>query len=395
MSFRTRSGSYHRLPVIQFSPNAPGLRAGGHFSLPNPPPLTLPYKRQFQQLVGFNSYKWFVSGTVVEAGLYSETISTKVEDNMSSVKYVIMDSCVIASYYIEEAGHRYPIVTQRARTIIDHVKTNGTLDVRLVVPNICIPEIFSTFSKYRYGSWNRHVKGHEIDDLTYWRAKLECRNDLHNGKVFQQICISRYDILATDLISPPDHFHQAKQKTNPRQSDPPMGAYDHTIIGMGIQFVKNRGRDNVVILTSDSRMNDILDRVKSRTDKEAPKLGLIRVARDLGLIYSPDIYPEVINIAKCGDPVLKGVFGEWPLSSNDIAVIAKATKLTDSQKKTMAKIYDEVTEVTSEKLPYTDEFEVLCNAFVSKTGLDLSRNDIWRLLSNMRKRKELPRKGGK
>jgi hypothetical protein len=78
-----------------------------------------------------------------------------------------MDSCVVASYYIEEAAHRYPEVTQRARNIIDHVKTNRTLDIRLVVPNICVPKIFSVFSKYRYGSWNRQVKGHEIDDLTY------------------------------------------------------------------------------------------------------------------------------------------------------------------------------------------------------------------------------------
>ncbi|MDP6054796.1 MAG: hypothetical protein QF879_20835, partial [Candidatus Latescibacteria bacterium] len=96
-----------------------------------------------------------------------------------------------------------------------------------------------------------------------------------------------------------------------------MGAYDHTVIAMGIQFVKNRGRGNVVILTSDNRMNDILARVKSIINKEASKLGLIRVARDLGLTYSPDIYPEVINIAKCSDAVLRGAFGEWPLPSHD------------------------------------------------------------------------------
>jgi hypothetical protein len=303
-----------------------------------------------------------------------------------------MDSCVIASYYIKEASHRYPEVTERARNLIDHVKTSGTLDVRLVVPNICIPEIFGIFSKYRYGSWNRQVRGHVIDDLTYWRAKLECRNDLHNGKIFQQLFISRYDILATDLISPPDHFHQEKRKTNPTQSVPPMGAYDHTIIGMGIQLIKTRGRDNVVILTSDNRMNDILTRVKSITNEEASKLGLIRVARDLGLTYNPDIYPEVLNIAKCNDTTLKSIFGEWPLPSHDNTVTSDIIKLTKEQKKIMAEIYDEVTEVTSEKFPYTDEFEIFCNAFVSKTGLDLSRNSIWCLLSNMRKRKELPRK---
>ena len=155
---------------------------------------------------------------------------------MSSPKYVIIDSCVIASYYVSESSHRYPEVAERARIIVNHVKSKAGSEIRLVVPNICIPEIFGIFSKYRYGSWNRHVKGHQINDITYWTAKLNCRNDLHHSKVFHQVGISRYNILATDLISPPDHFYHEKKRTNPKRDNYPMSAYDHTIIGVGIQL---------------------------------------------------------------------------------------------------------------------------------------------------------------
>ena len=142
-------------------------------------------------------------------------------------------------------------------------------------------------------------------------------------------------------------------------------------------------------------MNDILTRVKSISHKDASRLGLVRIARDLGLTYSADIYPEVINLARCKNDALKDVFGRWPLPVATAVAPVASISLSLEQKRIMAEIYDKVTDVTSEKFPYTDEFEVFCNAFVSRTGLDLSRNDIWCLLSNLRKRGQLPRKGRK
>ena len=47
---------------------------------------------------------------------------------------------------------------------------------------------------------------------------------------------------------------------------------------------------------------------------------------------------------------------------------------------------------TLDNLPYTDDFERLHTKFVRQSGLMLSRHDLWRVLSNLRKAKRLPRK---
>ena len=47
---------------------------------------------------------------------------------------------------------------------------------------------------------------------------------------------------------------------------------------------------------------------------------------------------------------------------------------------------------TVDDLPYTEEFESLYTAFVARTGLTLTRHDVWRALSSQRKAKRLVRK---
>lgn len=58
----------------------------------------------------------------------------------------------------------------------------------------------------------------------------------------------------------------------------------------------------------------------------------------------------------------------------------------------MNNYYKEVTDLTSESFVYTDEFEVFYEAFIAKTGLSASRNQVYRALGNMRKRTELDKK---
>lgn len=55
--------------------------------------------------------------------------------------------------------------------------------------------------------------------------------------------------------------------------------------------------------------------------------------------------------------------------------------LTEEQKGTLRVRY-EATKRTVDDLPYTDEFETLCTEFVARTGLTMTRHDVWRALSN-------------
>lgn len=66
-------------------------------------------------------------------------------------------------------------------------------------------------------------------------------------------------------------------------------------------------------------------------------------------------------------------------------------RLTTEQKKVLIELYER-TDRTADDLPYTDEFETLYTGFVARTGLTLTRHDVWRALSSQRKAKRLVRK---
>ncbi|MEX0885883.1 MAG: hypothetical protein WD009_05540 [Phycisphaeraceae bacterium] len=65
--------------------------------------------------------------------------------------------------------------------------------------------------------------------------------------------------------------------------------------------------------------------------------------------------------------------------------------LKAEHKRVLIELYER-TERTADDLPYTDEFETLYTGFIARTGLTLTRHDVWRALSSQRKAKRLARK---
>jgi hypothetical protein len=321
-----------------------------------------------------------------------EYVQEGKDAEVKSRMYVLVDACVMAAYYIPESSDRFVHLSSRVNVLMNSMKSDPNHAIRLLIPNICIPEVFSIFAKYRFGKANPQVKK-TISDLQYWRARMDFHDDIHNGKHIQQLELSRYHILAADLLSPIDHHYEYYRNRDPRKKrrKVPMGAFDHTLIGMGIDLAKCRGVENVLIVTADRRLGHILERAKRVPKQTAAKLGLLRIAKDLGLSWGPNIYPEVMNIATARETELAKKFGKWPM---DVLPKEKASKtlITENQKNELIRIYKRVTVETSESFTYTDEFEILYEAFLAKTGLDLDRNAVWRLLSNLRKQHKLPRK---
>ncbi len=62
-------------------------------------------------------------------------------------------------------------------------------------------------------------------------------------------------------------------------------------------------------------------------------------------------------------------------------------KPSDTEKDKLREFYEDCS-VAVDQLPYTEEFEQL----FQKLGIDVSRNELFRVLGNMRKRRELPKK---
>ena|SRR2546426_2671927 len=174
--------------------------------------------------------------------------------------YGLLDANVTATYYLARSMKSDRAV-ERIRNIVDSVRTKGS-DHFLYIPNICIAEVFSVLMKYAFGKWNPHVKKSEagtINKRIYQKLIEQFQDDIHNGRVLYQYELSRYHILAQDLVAPIDHYYQ---HTRGPKRHVPMGTFDHLYIAMGIHLAHVHGAQKVVLLTADDRIADIVGRCR-------------------------------------------------------------------------------------------------------------------------------------
>lgn len=66
-------------------------------------------------------------------------------------------------------------------------------------------------------------------------------------------------------------------------------------------------------------------------------------------------------------------------------------RLRDSDKRTLIDLYRE-TRRTVDDLPYTEDFERMYTSFIARSGLTMTRHDVWRALASQRKASRLIRK---
>jgi len=311
-------------------------------------------------------------------------------------KYLLVDSCVVATYYIPESA-RHAKLPERARILIESIGRDSSGRRVLLIPNFCIGEVFGVFAKYRFGKWNKQVKK-RIDDIQYRLVRLRFHNDIHNGMLFQQYELSRYHILAADLISTVDHKYEYYRSRRKKNRKIPMGTFDHLIIAMGIELVKSRGWENVLLVTADHRLAHITGKATRVKRASAATLGLIRIASDLGLEYGPRIYPRVLNIATAGRARLQECLGEWPILAGSVREDEKTDRLSELHKEKLVTLYRRLATVNPDSMGYSDEFEILYDKFLAETGLKMTRNRVLRALVNLRKAHRLPtrdaRRGG-
>jgi len=62
-----------------------------------------------------------------------------------------------------------------------------------------------------------------------------------------------------------------------------------------------------------------------------------------------------------------------------------------ADKELLAELY-KATNRTVDDLPYTEEFERLYTVFIARSGLTMTRHDVWKALAAERKAKRLVRK---
>lgn len=226
--------------------------------------------------------------------------------------YGLLDANITAAYYLARSM-RSANVVERIRVIVDSVRTKGS-DHFLYIPNICIAETFSVLMKYAFGKWNWQVKRAgpgTIDKRVYRRLIRQFQHDIHNGRVLYQYELSRYHILAQDLVAPIDHYYQ---HTRGPKRHVPMGTFDHLYIAMGIHLAHIHGPDNVVLLTADDRIADIVGKCHKGIPANVVRKLKLEIAEDVtGRKFGPKLFPRCLNLKTATRAQLVEVFGGWPL----------------------------------------------------------------------------------
>ena len=244
---------------------------------------------------------------------------------MSYPKYILLDANVTAAYYLPRSTGSAN-TKNRAQILFDSARS-GQHDFFFYLPNFCVAEVFSVFMKYSFGHWNSHVKKNPLDTRIYNSLVKQFEKDIHNGTFIYHYELARYHVLAINLVAPVDHYFQISRSRLNRNATPnsgnlpkkkpnvsPMGTFDHLIIAMGIHLAKIHGSENVAIVSSDTRLTNVL--AKCKTDIPAStqkKLKLDQAEKLTGIAFKPTSFPQHVNLVNSSVADLKKLFGDWPL----------------------------------------------------------------------------------
>jgi hypothetical protein len=226
--------------------------------------------------------------------------------------FVLIDACVAAAHFAPKSTQSANL---RKRSTALLTGSSPDVQLRFLIPNFCIAEVFSVFEKYRWGrTWNKQVKpSHALTPKEFAAARTNFGDAIHNGSLMLQAELGRYHILSIDLISPVNAAYQIQRrrgrnkKINPR----PASTYDMLIAAMGIWLQHEYGGEHFTIVTGDERLRLVVDRAKSVKLSHPIKAHLNDVAADLGLKYGPDLYPEVLNLTRANISEIEARFPNW------------------------------------------------------------------------------------
>ena len=229
------------------------------------------------------------------------------------MKYILLDANVTAGYYLWRSLSS-KIARERITNILDSGRS-GESKFFFYLPNFCVAEVFSVFMKYSFGTWNAHVKGKSIDTRVYNSLVRQFQSDIHNGKFIYHYELNRYHVLGINLVAPVDHHFQITQKKKKQKQPRPMSTFDHLILSMGIHLVHVHGRENVLILSADNRLTNVLKKCRDGLPYQTQrKLKLLDAETVTGKKFGPDIFPKGLNLGTTKKSELEEEFGEWPLS---------------------------------------------------------------------------------
>jgi hypothetical protein len=229
--------------------------------------------------------------------------------------FILLDANVPAAHFAPKSTQSRTLIA-RSTALLSGQAPN--LDVRFLIPNFCIAEVFSVFEKYRWGrTWNPRVSAaNTLTPREFSSARRGFGDAIHNASKILQVELDRYHILAVDLISPINNAYQINRaRKGPQQTRrrpaTPASTYDMLVAAMAIWLSQQYGPDDFTLVTGDGRLANVINRARSASLGAPIRTHLADVAQRLGLTYGPALYPNVLNLTRATRTQLRQRFPDW------------------------------------------------------------------------------------
>ncbi len=190
------------------------------------------------------------------------------------MKYYLLDASAIVHYYVLSN------LTPKISKLIEQKQQQQSF---LFVPMFCIAETYNTFAKFLY-------RQKKINQIEYQKIYEKFTSDVRRGKLFYQTELNRWHIMNVDYISPIEHqFYPTRLNKKQEVEDWYLSTFDILFIATGIELAKILGRNNLILVTCDERMEKIGRALRMLDSK---KLKECQIPRE-----TP--FPEVRYLGSC------------------------------------------------------------------------------------------------
>ena len=307
---------------------------------------------------------------------------------MELTKHIVVDTNTLLAY-LHPGSTDDETLKERSRILFDAAVNAKWPAIRLYMPAICVAEAFVNLDKFFWYTWGKPLSLDSSKTLSPKKFKNACDilGKLVEDRVIEQLEHEPVHAKMARLVSPVNFHFRLNEKALGFHKKPPMNTSDCIIGGMAIHLAHRLGCESVVLVTNDYRLADVIAKSQQLSKDEKEKVKATQRAKQVGLKWSHELFPECIILSQVSERKLKETLGGWPLPTTPL------NSLKGSLKKAHEELLFRIWVSSStywgikdpDKLPYSKALKDIKTQLAFETSIYLEDLQVFKLLVNMRK----------
>lgn len=306
------------------------------------------------------------------------------------VQHVVLDANLLASYLLKH--HNAAGLPARVSNLLEPVFSGAWPRIRVHVPSICLAEVYAVLDKCRFCVWHGEQKTNPDRRLAprqYEQAWTKLRN-LEDENAFHPIEVEPRHMRAVRIVAPVNAKYQFRRRTQGRKGrskiKPPMGTNDLLVAACAIIIKQRMATEDVVVVTADQRLSDVIEKCQNLTPARIDGLGLKTRAAEAGIRWYPGIFPRHLNLNTASDQDIRNVFGTWPIPSPTMR--PRLDTLAQQECDRIWSLWSSLQGSVGkgpDSLPYSMELRYVQGEVARRMGMYFTEGDLSKLLISLRK----------